>query len=182
MFTAVLTSTRLGLRPVEDADLPEVFEGLSHPEVIRHYGISYDTQEACREQMAFYQSIENTKSGRFWVITSHNNDFMGIVGVYFYKAQHLSAELGYWLLPAYWRKGIMHEALSLVLDDVQASALVHRLEAQVETDNVASEKLLLRLGFQKEGVLRDCERKQERFISLSVWSRLFETRFALNSF
>ncbi len=57
----ILKSERVILRQFKDTDLENVFIGLSHPEIIKYYGISFDTLEATKEQMTWFADLEKTK-------------------------------------------------------------------------------------------------------------------------
>ena len=170
---AVMRSARLLLRPIIEADRENVFRGLSHPDVIRHYAISFESLEATRVQMEWYAQLEREGTGRWWAICSPDNStFMGAAGLYGIVPRHRKGELGYWLLPEHWGKGVMTEALPLVLDHGFRTLGLHRIEAEVETENKASRRLLLKHGFQHEGTLRDHEIKDGSYISLDVYARL----------
>lgn len=62
--------------------------------------------------------------------------------------------LGYLLARPCWGQGLMHEALSLLLPAVWAEPQLWRIDAVVDVDNLASARLLERLGFTGEGLLR----------------------------
>jgi RimJ/RimL family protein N-acetyltransferase len=65
------------------------------------------------------------------------------------------AELGYALGRAHWGLGLMTEALTVLLDYAFDTLALHRLEADVDPRNAASVRMLERLGFQREGYLRE---------------------------
>ena len=58
-----LQSSRLLLRKIVQSDIVSIFKGLSHPKVVAHYGISYDSLIATQEQLDWYRSIEREQSG-----------------------------------------------------------------------------------------------------------------------
>lgn len=62
-----------------------------------------------------------------------------------------SCHLGFGLDEAHVGQGLMHEALRLALDDVFGRLRLHRVEANHRPDNVRSEGLLTRLGFERIG-------------------------------
>ncbi|MCE9658444.1 MAG: GNAT family N-acetyltransferase [Burkholderiales bacterium] len=64
------------------------------------------------------------------------------------------AELGYVLGRAHWGRGLMHEALGALLDSAFGPLGLRRLEAEVDPRNLASARVLQRLGFTREGLLR----------------------------
>ncbi len=65
-----------------------------------------------------------------------------------------SGELGYWLSPAYWGKGIMTRALKLFCGQVFSETDIVRIGAEVFAGNAASCRVLEKCGFQKEGMMR----------------------------
>ena len=69
-------------------------------------------------------------------------------------ADNRRAEIGYDLLPAYWRQGIATEALQAILLYAFEDMELNRVEAVTSPDNVASRALLKKLGFAEEGYLR----------------------------
>ena len=67
----------------------------------------------------------------------------------------MSCSLGYWIGAPYARQGLMTDALRSVLPFVFETLGLHRLEAACLPNNVASQHLLRKLGFQEEGYARD---------------------------
>ena len=163
------------LREVQPEDQAFVFEGLSHPDVIHHYGVRYDTFEAAKEQMDWYESIWKEGTGISWIIMEkETGDRIGDVCVYNYKKEHHKAEVGIWLLPQFWKKGYASEALSASVTYWQKEKRLHRMEAFVEEGNEASARLFAKAGFVYEGTMKDCERKNGRYISLKIYGRIME--------
>lgn len=95
-----------------------------------------------------------------------------VFGLYHILLEHKNAEIGYWLFPEFQGKGFANEALQLVLHFCKNELKLHRIYADVETDNNASNKLLYRNGFLLEGIKQDCEFKNGKFISLQMWAIL----------
>ena len=87
-------------------------------------------------------------------------------------AVHGRGELGYWLLPGYWGRGIASECVGAVLEYAFGAMALHRVGADVDLDNHASRRLLERLGFRLEGVRRSFERKGGAYIDLMNYARL----------
>ncbi|WP_152222130.1 GNAT family N-acetyltransferase [Pseudomonas sp. SCB32] len=169
-----LSSAQFLLRAFVDADQPAVFRALSHPEVIRYYGISYTTLEATREQMEWFVRIHAEGTGRWWAICRPESpsEVIGGCGFNNWLPEHRRVELGYWLMPEYWGRGVLSECLPLILRHAFTDMRVHRIEAEVETENQASSRLLLRHGFAFEGRRRECEVKGGAFISLDNYGLL----------
>ncbi|WP_207955433.1 GNAT family N-acetyltransferase [Segetibacter sp. 3557_3] len=169
----MFVTERLVLRSVIPEDLESVYKGLSHPEVIRYYGVSYDSMESARDQMKFYDDLESQHTGKWFAICSSNEaKFYGACGLNNLNRQHKKAELGFWLLPQYWHQGIISEALPEIIRYGFNELDLHRLEAFVEVGNGNSKKALTKQGFNLEGTMIDCELKGDRFISLEIYARL----------
>lgn len=169
----ILTSERAVLRQFVDADLENVFRGLSHPDIIQYYGISFDSLEATKEQMSWFANLEKNEEGIWWAICSKTDgEFLGAGGLNNLSKAHKKAEIGFWLLPEHWGKGFMTETMPLILNHAFDNMGLHRIEGFVETENVNCKKALKKLHFSLEGTMRDCEVKNGNFISLDIYSKL----------
>ncbi len=168
-----LTTSRLNLRQITEDDLENIYNGLSHPEVIKYYGVNYSTLDDTREQLEWYAELERTHTGIWWAITlAEDQEFCGAIGFNNLSREHKKAELGFWLLPKYWGRGYVQESMEVVLDHGFQKLDLHRIEAFVETENKSSQKALEKQHFQQEGIMRDSEIKNGRFISVAVYAKL----------
>lgn len=80
------------------------------------------------------------------------------LGMVNYHDGHLRSKrvtIGYIIDPAHHREGIATEALSAIIDFCFGEMDLHRLQAFIHPDNTASRKLVEKLGFRCEGLLRD---------------------------
>lgn len=169
----IITTTRLLLRQFSDADLPKVFEGLSHPKVIPYYGVSFDTIEATKEQIKWFADIEQNGTGIWWAVCSADNKkFYGAGGLNSISSEHRKAEIGFWLLPEYWGLGIMKETMPLIVEYGFTRLGLHRIEGLVESENKNCKNAMAKLDFQYEGTMRDCEVKNGKYISLDIYAKL----------
>jgi ribosomal-protein-alanine N-acetyltransferase len=169
----VLTTARLLLRQILPGDINDVFRGLSHPAVIKHYGVSFSSLEATQVQMDWYANMIKDDSGRCWAICSADNQvFYGVVTLVFWKKEHRKAETGYWIFPGYWGQGIVSEALEKVINYGFTQMNLHRISAESEDDNGGSIGVLKKLGFTYEGTMKECEIKEGRFINLDLYAKL----------
>ena len=65
-----------------------------------------------------------------------------------------AGEIAYCLSRRYWRKGIMSEAINLLVEYYFKNYELVRIEAEAIEPNIASRKLLEKCGFKLEGILR----------------------------
>lgn len=149
-----------------------LFKGLSHPDVIRYYGIWFDTPEATKAQLAWYDKIYADGTGIWWAITSKDGAFIDAIGFNNLVRELKCAEIGFWLLPESWRRGVLAEILPTVCGFAFEKLNLHRIHAEVETENVACKNTLSKAGFICEGTMRDCEFKDGKAISLEIYSKL----------
>lgn len=170
-----LSTERLKLQKILPGDQEFIYKGLSHPQVIPFYGVRYDSFEATSAQMDWYEKMWTEGSGIPWkIVNRQTGSTIGVISVYFYKPQHNKAEVGFWLLPENWNKGLAAEALDAVLQYWQKEKGLHRMEAFVEEGNEASTRLLEKAGFTREGLMKDCEMKNGKYISLFVFARILK--------
>lgn len=164
-------TTRFLLRQISNNDLENVYNGLSHPEVIQYYGISYDSLEATQAQISWFSQLEKDETGIWWAIESlESHEFCGAIGFNNLNKQHKRAEIGFWLLPNAWRKGIISEVLPNVCQYAFEKLGLHRIEAQVETENSACKNVMKKNNFLFEGTLKECEFKDGKYISLDLFA------------
>lgn len=91
-------------------------------------------------------------------------------------AMRFCADLGYWLAPDFWNKGLMTTAVGLFCEEMFSSSDVNRIQAEVFVPNVASCRVLEKCGFQKEGVLRQSVFKNGQFYDAAVYGLLASER------
>jgi len=167
---------RLSLRQFLESDLENLFKGLSHPDVIKYYGVSYSTLEATKAQIKFFADLEKEETGIWWAVCSHNHKvFYGAVGFTGLNKTHKKAEIGFWLIHDFWGQGIMAEAITAICKYGFDELALHRIEAIVETENSNCKKTMIKLNFQHEGTMRECEIKNGKYISLEIYSKLKTT-------
>ena len=168
-----IKTERLLLRQFADNDLENVFEGLSHPEVIKYYGVSFQTLEATKEQMLFFADLEKNDTGIWFAICSADNKtFYGAGGLSNLSKEHKKAEIGFWLIPNFWGYGIIKEAIPLICNYGFDNLGLHRIEGFVESKNKNCKSVMAKLDFQYEGTLKDCEIKNGKFISLDIYAKV----------
>jgi ribosomal-protein-alanine N-acetyltransferase len=113
-------------------------------------------EERVRGRMGLFRD----KMGVRWAITLRADPrrLVGSCGYFSVRRGTATVETGYELHPDYWRQGLMTEALQAMIQysfSDQALLPVHRIEALVAPGNIASIRLLEKLGFAREGLRRE---------------------------
>ncbi len=169
----IINSNRLQLRQFTNSDLNNVFEGLSHPEVIRYYGINFDSLEATKEQIEWFAELEKNETGIWWAVCSTDGkEFYGAGGFNDWQKENKKAEVGFWLLPEYWGKGLMSEAMPLICEYGFKEMGLHRIEGFVDPRNANCKKAVEKLNFKYEGTMVDCEIKNGEYLSIDIYAKL----------
>lgn len=152
-----ILTDRLVLRFLSEADVPALFDMFSHPEVTRYWSRPRWTELPQAEQMLEdAQEGYHTGSGvQLGVERRRDHALVGMCSLFHYNVPSRRAEIGYALSRPYWGLGYMHEALQALLRYAFQPMDLNRLEADIDPRNIASAKTLERLGFQKEGHLRE---------------------------
>src|SRR5450432_2803741 len=169
----VFKTSRLLLRQITEGDLENIFRGLSDPEVIKYYGVSFDTLNETKKQIEWFAELEKDETGIWWAICSPDNlMFYGAVGLYYLESEYKKAEIRFCLIPEYWRRGIISKSILLVIEYGFEIKHLNKIEAEVETENIFSKRVMQKLNFVHELTKKDCEIKNGKYISLDVYTRV----------
>lgn len=170
----ILETERFVLRGVLATDVNEIFALRSNPETMKYIPRPLVTnhEEALAHIKMMDDKIESNE-GINWAITSKENDTMlGLIGLYRIKPEHYRAEIGYMVLPEFQRKGIIPEAILCLVNYGFNSLKLHSIEAVIDPQNKASEKVLQKCGFLKEGHFKENEYYDGKFIDSAIYSLL----------
>ncbi len=151
----VLETPTLRLRELVGGDKDGILSLFSNREVTRYYDFDAFSHINQASDLITRQSLRLARGEAIrWGITQRNNDLViGTVGLVIDSA-NASGGLGYDLAQPYWRMGIMFGALTIVIRYAFSGVNLNRLQALVMPGNIASLKLLEKLNFRQEGLLR----------------------------
>lgn len=160
-----LTTERFILRQIRESDAPALFQIFSDLIAMQYYGREpHQTIEDTRAFVQRMQGFYEQRSAIRWCVTLKEEDtVIGTCSFHRFDPGFHHVETGYDLNRAYWRQGIMTEAMTAVLNYGFTMLNFHRIEAIIDPQNIASKSLLLKLGFQYEGTLRERYYFRERF-------------------
>jgi len=152
-MTSTLRTKRFFLTPVLVTDLKEVFDLRTDPRVIKYLG----RHPAASEQEALdfiNKTIKGVEAGEYykWAIReTEDSELIGDIGIFNIDKGRNRGEIGYALRANYHRQGIMSECITIVLDFAFKELKFHSIGAETDPLNEASQNLLMKHGFKKEG-------------------------------
>jgi [ribosomal protein S5]-alanine N-acetyltransferase len=157
--TPTLPTARLRLRPFGDADADGLFALQSNAYVLRYWDAPpwTDRGRAGRFIAAGRRMAEDGTGARLAVDLVSDGTFIGWCSLNRWNPEFRSASLGYCFAEAAWGHGYATEAARAVLRWAFDTLDLNRVQAEADTRNVASARVLEKLGFVREGTLReDC--------------------------
>jgi RimJ/RimL family protein N-acetyltransferase len=153
----IITTPRLVLRWISEDDVDSLYEIFSDPQVMRYWSTApLSNRDAAADlQCEIAESNENGRMFKWGIALRDSNTVIGTTTLFNLSLDNGRAELGYAMGRAYWGKGYMNEALKALVSYSFDVMELRRLEADVDPRNAASIRTLERLGFQREGFLRE---------------------------
>jgi RimJ/RimL family protein N-acetyltransferase len=151
-----LETPRLCVRLVTGADLPALLEVNGDDAVTRF--LPYESWRTMDDALAWYQRVLGRHAAgtalQYVVLDKATDRVIGSCLLFQFDEGSARAELGYVLGRESWGSGRMGEALQALVGHAFGRLGVRRLEAEVDPRNGPSLRLLERLGFVREGLLR----------------------------
>lgn len=157
--TPTLHTARLRLRPFDDTDADDLFALHSNADVLRYWDSPpwSDRERADRFVAVCREMAEEGTGARLAVDRLADGAFIGWCGLIRWNPIYRSASLGYCYAEAAWGHGHATEAARALLQWGFDTMDLNRVQAETDTRNVASARVLEKLGFVREGTLReDC--------------------------
>lgn len=139
----MITTKRLTIRLLSDAEMRELISGEKDEELQAAYTQMLDGSICFPTQRQWYA---------VWDISLRNGERIGDLCFKGLSAEGI-AEIGYGLLPEYWGKGYATEAVGAAVEWASGQPGVKRIEAETEPDNVASQRVLEKVGFRPNGAM-----------------------------
>lgn len=152
-----LRGGRVLLRELTEDDVAALFAIFSDPEVMRYWSHPPLTRESqAAEYLEDIRAGFETRSLLQWGLCRAQDDtVMGTCTLWQLDRPNRRAEIGFALAKEHWGQGWMTDGLTAFIEFAFSGLGLRRLEADVDPDNRASLALLERLGFRREGYLRE---------------------------
>ncbi len=169
----VLHTPRLSLIEIGQGQRAGLFHLFSNPAVTEYYHvIPMQVEEDLQKMIDFLKKGYSEKKCIRWAITPQGGDStIGTIGFSSFTTGHKGA-IVFALEPAWQGKGLITEAANEVIKFGFAELGLKRIEAEVMPGNKPSEKVLGKLGFQHEGLLRQWSSWQGKQYDMNMYSLL----------
>jgi RimJ/RimL family protein N-acetyltransferase len=169
-----LKTGRLLLRKLERTDANEMFSLRSNENVLRYIG--REPTKTIAEAEEFINKINKAldeNESILWGIAflDKPSAVIGTICIWNFKKEHYRGEVGYMLHPDHWRKGIMKEAITAVVEYGFTVVGLHSIEALLNPENIASSSVLESTGFIKEGHIKESIYFNGEFRDEAIYSR-----------
>lgn len=169
-----LSTERLQLRRLELADAEAVFDYASDPEVARH--VTWPAHRTVADSVDFIRhALERYEAGGVapWgMVLKPSGQLIGTCDYTRWLPQHACAEIGYALSRAYWGQGLAPEAVGALIRFGFSRMQLNRIQAMCMAQNLASERVMQKVGMQYEGTLRQYLLVKGNYCDLKVYSLL----------
>jgi RimJ/RimL family protein N-acetyltransferase len=153
----VIELARVRLRPLEARDGPSLYATYADPVTARYLSRPPLTDCAQGDEMAARAVTGNADGTSVQLAIERRADhaFLGMCLLFHFNEQCARAEIGYTLMREHWAQGYMAESLPGLIEHAFGPLNLNRLEADIDPRNSPSERVLLKMGFKREGLLRE---------------------------
>ncbi|MEO6948218.1 MAG: GNAT family protein [Ginsengibacter sp.] len=169
----VLHTARLDLIEISQEHLEDIFHLFRDSSVTKFYNvITLHKEEEAQKYIDWFRSRFAENTGIRWgVALKGQKNIIGTAGFNNWTVNH-KANLGYDLQSNFWNKGYVTEALEAVINYGFQKLEINRVEAEVMPGNIASERVLAKLGFTNEGILRQWMHWNDQHYDMIMYSLL----------
>jgi len=170
----ILETERLLLRRVDKNDVNEIFSMRSNEETMQYIPrpLVINKEEALSHIALLDSGIEKNEAINWAITFKGENKLLGIIGFYRTKFEDFRSEIGYMLLSENHGKGIASEAVERALDYGFNEMNLHSIEAVIDPRNYASERVLQKNEFIKEGYFKENTFFNGEFLDSVIYSKI----------
>lgn len=169
-----LETDRLIIRRLTFNDVADMFEYASNPMVTKY--LPWEAHKSIEDTMNFLNMVlDSYKKGQVsgWgIVLKENSKLIGTCGYVWWQTENEKAEIGYALSPDYWNRGIVTEAAKEIIKFGFENMRLNRIEAHCVDKNIASERIMQKIGMKYEGLLRDFRKFKGKYCDFKMYSIL----------
>ena len=177
LYPSEILTERLRLRAPKRADVTPLHEAIAETLTdlvpwLPWARVDHGPAETRRYLRAARSAWSRQSAFEFVIELRESQRIAGIVSLHRVDWLRAAAGLGYWVRRSEWNKGIASEASNGALGHAIAGLRLHRIEALVALENKASQRVVEKLGFVREGIAREAEFVDGRYLDHIQYSFL----------
>ncbi|HAT4245019.1 TPA: GNAT family N-acetyltransferase [Clostridium perfringens] len=170
----IIESERFILKEIEEKHRNHFISLFSDEDIMKYSGTEVYNPE---KQVEFYfkkvKLMYKEKKGIRWaIINKESKAFIGDIGLYNIDFYSNNTEIGYTIEKNFWRKGVASECIKAIENFAFKILNMNRIIAMIDSNNTSSIKLSEKLGFHKDGILREhyYNKSKDEYINICVYS------------
>ncbi|MFC2089244.1 GNAT family N-acetyltransferase [Bacteroidota bacterium] len=170
----IITGSQFMLRPWSEEDADNLVKHANNEKIARNLRDGFPHPYTMKDARSWIKMVMGNKKDLIYAIDI-NGEACGGIGLHGGKdVYRFNAEIGYWLSEQHWNKGILSEAVKLMLDLGFSGYQWIRIYAGIFENNPASMRVLEKCGFRKEAVFKKSVKKRGVYLDEYVYSILKE--------
>jgi len=161
------------IRGLKSEDADSLYQFMSDRDVTKFMSLHADKLEQVRSWIEVMIERFEKRQAIYWVIADvKEGQVIGRCHYLYVNHEHSRGEIGYCLTKAYWGQGITTKAITAIVKYGFEHLELNRIEATVSSENYASARVLEKVGFVKEGTLRQHTFRDDRYHDVDTFSFL----------
>ena len=153
MLHELYETARLLVRKPIEADAAGIFDAYARDAEVTRY-LAWKPHASADATIGFLRETIDTWGRDRFPFSIVSKDGGGIIGMLEIRIEGHKANLGYVLAKAFWRRGLMAEALAPVMQALFANGSIARVWAVCDVENRGSARVMEKIGMEREGILR----------------------------
>jgi ribosomal-protein-alanine N-acetyltransferase len=164
------------LKKVKLSDASKIL--LMHKEGLGEYYLSnltYSNIDEVKKEIKRFKKM-NEKGLAYIFIILKDKKFAGTIDIWKINKKNFRTCVGYAVKKEFRGKGVASTALKKALKFIKEEMKMHAVEATAHPKNIASQKVLLKNGFTKIGLMKDYHFDNEKFVDRVLYWKVFDNK------
>ena len=171
-----IKTERLILRRMKLSDAEDIFAYAFDEELTKttNWSAHKTIQDSENYLRTMIKRYSYNQASEWCMVLRATGKVIGTCGFVSWVPKHYSGEIGYSIARKYWNMGLTTEAIRSVIDFGFNVVKLNRIEAKCKIHNIASERVMQKVGMQLEGIMREGMYVKDKFHSLKIYSILLK--------
>lgn len=170
----IIQTERFILKEIEEKHRNNFISLFSDDDIMKYSGTEvYDPKKQVEFYLKKIKLMYKEKKGIRWaIINKESKAFIGDIGLYNIDFYSNNTEIGYTIEKNFWRKGVASECIKAIENFAFEILNMNRIIAMIDSNNISSIKLSEKLGFNRDGILREhyYNKSKDKYINICVYS------------